>query len=678
MPPRCNRSRIRSARPAERLRRGGIWCRWLLLVAALLWQPALAADPAAVFPSIASPAALATLCRQNLAQARTALQRLEQRRPGPGWLAAYDGLLARLEDLSAPLLFLSAVHPDKAMRDASEACELRWNDFYSMLGQNRRLFAAVLAVRPADFIDAELRRTTVDGFIDSGVALPAAGRTRAKRLSDRISELGQVFDRNIRDDKTLLPFDAAELSGVPADVWQQAPRDVAGRYLLGLSYPVYMPVMQSAEQAATRRRMWLAKTNEGGAANLQLLRQITDARKAYAGLFGFDSWAAFVLRRQMAETPQRARAFLDEVGAAVVQRERAELEQLRLAKADHLGQPAAAVELDRWDIAFYTERVRRQRHAVDQDVFRNHFPPEQILQFVLRVIEKLMGVRYQRIADAGVWHPEVQTYAVSDAASGKRLATLWVDLYPRDGKYNHAAVWSLRSGSAATGRLPAAALVVNVDRKGLTLDELETLLHELGHAVHNNLSATRYAAQAGTSVKRDFVEAPSQMLEDWVYDKRVLALFAEICPACTPVPEGLIEKADVARRFGKGIFFARQHLYANFDLALYGRQSHDPLALWSALESGTPLGHVAGTMFPAGFSHIAGGYSASYYGYLWSLVVAKDLRTAFAADKLDPEVGARFRRTVLANGSQQPPELLLRAFLGRSFDSRAFFDDLQR
>jgi len=272
----------------------------------------------------------------------------------------------------------------------------------------------------------------------------------------------------------------------------------------------------------------------------------------------------------------------------------------------------------------------------------------------------------------------VQTYAVRDAATGQALATLYVDLYPREGKYNHAAVWGLRGSSTLTGQPGQAALVVNFDRNGLSLEELETLLHELGHAVHNNLSATRYSQQAGTRVKRDFVEAPSQMLEDWVYDAGTLKLFAEVCPSCQPVPEALLKQAVAARDYGKGARNARQQLYAAYDMALYSQARHEPMALWAQMEGATPLGHVPGTMFPAGFSHIAGGYSAGYYGYLWSLVVATDLRTAFDGHRLDPAVGKRYRDLVIGQGGQQEPDALVRHFLGRDFNAKAFYQELAK
>jgi thimet oligopeptidase len=648
-----------------------------LLLAASGLQAAAPQAPGPAFPQYASPAALKSACDSGLASAAAQLRQLERRRVDGGWLAAQDAFSARLEDLSNPITFIAQVHPDKALRDASEACELRWNDFLSSLAQNERLYRATRKLHAADETDRQLRQRLLDDFTDSGVGLPPAQRARAKALTDRSAELNQAFRRNIRDAGIRVAYTPEELRGVPEGVWKEAQRDGDGRVLLGVDYPSYFPVMQLADSAAARERMWLAKTNEGGEANLGLLDELARLRRENAALYGAGSWAGFVIRRRMAETPARVQAFLGEVKAVVQARERLEIDELRQAKATHLQQPLADTRLDRWDVEFYSERVRRERYAVDQEAFRAYFPPQQSLAFTLRLIERLLGVRYQRIEGAPAWHPEVQTYAVSDAASGRPLATLWVDLYPREGKYNHAAVWGLRSASTALKRPSQAALVVNFNRQGLTLRELETLLHELGHAVHNNLSAARHSQQAGTNVKLDFVEAPSQMLEDWVYDKRVLGLFAEVCPSCTPVPGALIDQAAVARRFGRAIAQSRQHLYATYDLALYGPEPRDPMALWAQMEGDTPLGHVRGTMFPAGFTHIAGGYSAGYYSYLWSKVVATDLRTAFAADKLDPAVGRRYRETVLARGSERPPQQLVHDFLGRDFNAKAFFDDLQ-
>ncbi len=646
----------------------------------LIPLPAAAAPqalPGPAFPRFENAEAVDVACRKGLHEAAQRVRRLERHAPDAGWSAASDDLEAYVEDSASPVMFVLNVHPDPAVRDAAQACALRWQDFGSTLGQNERLYHAARRVKPRDAVEREFLRSRLEGFEDSGVALPKDKRARAKQLIDRLGELGQQFDKNLRDDTTKVVLSVEELAGVPEAVWKDKPRDDAGRVVLGLDYPTYLPVMERGEHAGARERMYRAKVNEGGEANLQLLAEMVKLRREFASLFGFHSYADFQLRRRMAESVANTQRFLDEVKAAVTERELKDLEELRRAKAQHLGQPLEQTRLQRWDVAFYTERVRRERHAVDQEAFRRYFPPQESLQFVMRLMEKTLGIRYTRVP-ATLWHDDAQAYAVSDAKTGKPLATLYVDLYPRDGKYNHAAVWPLRSSATRLHRKPQAAFVVNMDRHGLTIAELQTLLHEMGHAVHNNLSATRYAALGGTSVKWDFVEAPSQMLEDWIYDPAVLKTFAEVCPACEPVPEEMIRAADEARHFAKGISIARQHLFASYDLALYSDRVHDPMVLWSAMEGQTPLGHVSGTRFPAGFAHIAsGGYVAGYYGYLWSLVVAKDLQTAFEPNPLDPKVGLRYRHKLLARGGERPPQVLVRDFLGREGRSDAFFDWLR-
>ena len=631
--------------------------------------------PGPAFPVYETAKALTAACDAGLAGAGERVEALERMPPGEAWLAAYDDIAAYVEDISGPIYLLENVHPDKAIRDAAQACSLRWSEFGSRLGQNAAVYAALGRLAPGDAIDRGFVADSLEGFDDAGVGLAPAARERARALNDRMSALSQQFAARVRDAGIRIPFAPAELIGVPEAVWKDKPRDSEGRVLLGLDYPTLVPVYERAEIPATRERMWRAKQNEGGEANLAALAELARLRREYAQLFGVASYADFKLRRRMARNTANTGRFLAEVKAAVEARETRDLEELRVAKSEHLGTPLASTRLERWDAAFYTERVRRERYAIDQDEFKAYLPPLESMKFVLRIAEKMFGIRYTQV-EARLWHPDVLAYAVSDAASGQPLASLYIDLYPREGKYGHAAVFSFRNGAARTGRLPQSALVVNLDRQGLTLDELVTLLHELGHALHNNLSLTRYGSQAGTSVQRDFVEAPSQMLEDWIYDKNVLKLFAEVCPSCTPVPEAMIEKARVARDYGKGVRVARQHLYASYDLALHGADAPDPMALWATMEGATPLGYVPGTMFPAGFGHIAGGYASGYYGYLWANVVALDLRTAFAADRLDPVVGARYRRSILSQGRQAAPDELIRNFLGRETNSKAFFDDL--
>lgn len=633
--------------------------------------------PGPAFPDYRSPTQVRKACESGLRGARLRLAALEKQAPDAGWLAAYDDFNGWVEDVYGPVAFISHVHPSRDVREAAEACEVRWQAFFSAMGLNRRLYSAARQVLPADDIDRHALQSIIENAEDAGVLMPTERQREARRLSDQISALSQAFDKRIVENKTRLAFRPDELAGVPEGVLRAAPRDSRGRLMLGLDYPTYFPVLERAENARTRERLWRAKTNEGGVANMRLLRQITSLRLRYARLFGQKSYADFVLRRRMARSVERANQFLMEVQGAVTRSEQRELAELAEAKARHLGLPIQQVRLERWDQAFYAERLRQKKLAVDDEAFRPHFPPQESLRFVMRVAERLFGIRYTRVP-ARLWHADVQAYAVSDAATGKPLASLVVDIYPREGKYGHAAVWAYRSGSTRNDRLPQAALVANFDRKGLTLQELDTLLHEFGHSLHSNLSSTRYTLQAGTTTQLDFVEAPSQMLEDWVFDPRVIKLFQEVCAACPPVPDALLAKARAARDLDKGSNTARQHLYATYDLALNGPTAPEPAALWARMEGATPLGHVRGTLFPSGFGHLVSDYAAGYYAYLWSLVLAMDLRTAFAADRLDPAVGQRYREKVLSQGGQRPPEQLLRDFLGREPSSAAFFDDLAR
>ena len=596
-------------------------------------------------------------------------------------LVAFDTMLVRYEDTGGPLAYLSAVHPVKAIRDAADACELKYQAFNTSTLQNAAIYALLKKAKPLLNADQRFHQDLLNAFQDAGVGLSGASQLRALTLNSDITRLSQEFSRNIREDKTRVAFSAAELSGVPLGVWEQADRNDQDRYLLGLDHPSSGPVIEQAHSATARERMWRAVQNQGGVENVALLKELGAKRRELASLLGFDSYANFMLRRRMAGSEANALAFLQHVKAPVTQREQADLALLQAAKARHLNEPSSVTVIRRWDLAYYTERVMRERFAVDQEKLRVHFPPEASLNFVFTLAHTLFGVSFTPVKQA-LWHRDARVFEVRDNASNQTLGTFFVDLYPRADKYNHAAVWSFRNSATRVSRLPAAAMAVNFNRQGLTLEELQTLLHEFGHGVHALLSQTRYAAQGGTNVQLDFVEAPSQMLEDWVFDEKAMALFKTVCRLCAPIPLATLKRAELAKEFGRGIQLSRQHLYASYDLALYGKtveaDALNPMYLWARMEGETPLGYVSDTMFPAGFEHLATGYASGYYSYLWSLVVAEDLRTAFAHNRLDAKVGKRYRDSLLANGGQTAPADLLWQFLGRPINSQAFFKALKK
>lgn len=630
-------------------------------------------------PAYASDADINADCDRMMSDLTAAQARLEAMTgtSGASLLPELDAMYRRYEDTGGPMALLTAVHPDKSIRDATEACDLRYQAFNAKFLQSGKVYALLKQVQPVDEIDRRYLKDTIDAFTDAGAALPADQQKRAEAINNDMSKLSQEFERRVREDKTLVAYTAAELKGVPVEVWKSAKRDEKGRYLLGMAYPTSGPVIEHAVNPRSRERMWRAFMSRGGVDNLKALSQLVELRREYAKLFGFDSYADFAIRRRMAETEAEVQKFLGTVKEAVVKRERADIALLKTFKAREMKTSPSAVKIERWDAAYYINMARKAKFSIDEEQFRQYFPSDASVKFVFRLATKLFGVEFVPVQEP-LWHADAQAFDVVDLATQKPIAKLYVDLYPRENKFSHAAMWGFRSPSTLVGRTPAGGLVANLDRKGLTINELQTLLHEFGHALHQVLSNTRYASQGGTSVQLDFVEAPSQMLEDWIYDPKVLAVFQEVCASCKPVPAALVRRADKARHFAKGIAVSRQHLYASYDLALHSTEPQDPMKLWARMESGTPLGFVEGSMNPASFDHIAGGYAAGYYGYLWSMVVAEDLRTAFEGKKLSPDVGRRYRETVLANGGQIAPKELVRQFLGRPTDSKAFFHSLNK
>jgi thimet oligopeptidase len=646
-----------------------------LLVASLgMTMAAAAPQPQRPLAPLYDAAQLTRACDDTIASARKAIAAMEAKTGAGAIFDEWNRLQIGIENAANPIFLLGSVHPDKSVRDAAEPCLTKLTTLSTDILQDEKLYARVKAASPANPHQAKLRKDLMEGFEDSGVALAPDKRKRAKEIFDKLEELRQAYDRNVRDDPTKLTFTPAEMEGLPESYLKTKKRDDSGNYVLKLDYPSYIPFMQNAKSGAARERYYRAKLNEGSAANLDLLNQIFDLRKELAGLYGLASFAHYSLRRKMVGDPETVNKFLADVKAAVADLEKKELEELRAEKAKDLATPLGETRFERWDLAYYQEKVRRDRYSIDQEALRKYFPTDKAIEYVFAISQTLYGVKFREVK-VPAWHEDVRYFDVLDAKSGRFISGFYLDLYPREGKYNHAAAFPIRGVSRAAQRTPISALVTNFNREGLNHDELETLLHEFGHVLHGVLSRAQYNPQAGTSVRIDFVEAPSQMFEEWARREQPLELFKKVCPGCPHLTRDDIERLDKARRYGQGIRYARQWLYATFDMAL-STDPRPPLAVWKNLESATPLGYVEGTMFPAAFSHIASNYAAGYYGYMWSEVLALDMLSPFKPNMLDPKVGRRYLDTILSQGGQREEIDMVRDFLGREPSSEAFFAEI--
>ncbi|HEV7569996.1 MAG TPA: M3 family metallopeptidase [Thermoanaerobaculia bacterium] len=625
-------------------------------------------------------AALSAAAAEALAEARRRLaviERLPLEAVTPeSVLDAWDGIAMMLEDAYGAISLLNNVHPDSRVRDAGDRAEIEESVFVTELFQNEQLYERVRRVVPRTNAQKQLQKDLLEAFEDSGVSLPAEKRDRFKAISERITELAQEFSRNIRENKTVVTFTPDECAGMPQSYLDRVPRDDRGNIVVGFDYPDYVPFMSNASNAEARKRYYVANMNRGTDRNLEILDEIVAMRKEIADLYEVPSFAHYVTKRRMVENPETVTRFLDEVKNGVTEAELTDLRQLAAVKAELTGVPVEQARIERWDVVYYRERLREQRYAVDQEALRQYLPTVPTLHWMLDITERLYGISFSP-ATVPVWHEDVMYYDVDDAATGERIGGIYLDLYPRADKYKHAAAWPVRGVSRKAGRKPISVLVTNFDRVGLTHSELETLLHEFGHVMHGVLSQTEYNQHSGTSVERDFVEAPSQMYEEWASRMESLALMRDHCTTCPMIDDSLVQRIRAAKKFGSGVDYGRQLLYASFDMALSGEQPRKSLDLWREMEGATPMGYVDGTSFPGTFEHIASGYAAGYYGYMWAKVIALDLISAFGPDVMNEATGRRFRELILSRGSEEPARELVERFLGRPVSSDAFFAEIR-
>lgn len=623
-----------------------------------------------------------TLCKNTLTDLRrrvTAMEKLPTHaKNSKRILADWNALQIALEDLQGPVDILNNVSPDAKLRNTTEACLIEANKFSTELLQSEKLYARIKAIRPSDDIEKKLRQDILYNFDDTGVSLPPKKRARLKAILGKLEELSQEFARNIRDNNQKLRFTPDEVQGMSAVYLARAKRDDQGNYLLGFDYPDYKPFMEYADNADARRRYQFAFANHGTPKNLALLKQAMELRHEMAGLFNLPSYADLTTRRRMAKTPQQVYTFLNEVQTAVTQLEIKEIEELRAYKAETLKTPLADTKIERWDVDYWQQKFKQARYNVDQEALRKYFPTDAAVSWILHVSSNLYGVEFKRI-DVPVWHPEVQYYDVIDSKTQTRIAGIYLDLFPRESKYGHAAAWGTRGVSTLAQRTPISTLVTNFDRNGLNSDELETLVHEFGHVLHGVLSNTKYVNQAGTNVELDFVEAPSQMYEEWARRKESLTLLSNFCKeTCPSIDDALLQRLTAAHNYGRGIRYARQLLYASYDMHIHNAKGaqQQPLAVWEKMEGATPLGYVPGTEFPGQFGHLMGGYAAGYYGYMWSEVLALDMLSRYNGKLMNPNIGHLYRQTILSRGGEKTGADMVRTFLGREPNSKAFFAEI--
>ncbi|HEU4723687.1 MAG TPA: M3 family metallopeptidase, partial [Candidatus Eisenbacteria bacterium] len=570
---------------------------------------------------------------------------------------------------------MESVHPDSTFRTTAEGVTQEVDKFQTDLSLNKAVYDALAAIDTKG-LDPEtkyLLERTLKGFRRAGVDRDDATRARISMLNERLTLLSQQFSRNIRSDRKSFTVDSAEdLKGLPEDYIKNHPPGPDGKIRLTVDTPDYSPVMRYAQNGKVRERMRREKLTVAYPANMGVLDSLLLVRNEIATTLGYPNWAAYITEDKMIGSAENAAAFLDRLSGLAVNAARDEY-QIYLARKREDVPNATAVE--QWESGYYGQLIRKRDYDFDSQAARPYFAFDNVKKGLMGAMSQIFAVRFERVPDAKVWHPSVEAY---DIYEGKKLlGRFFLDLHPRDGKFEHAAQFGIRKGVRGV-QLPEAALVCNFpggkegDPGLMEHGDVETFFHEFGHLLHSMFGGNgRWEPFAGTSVERDFVEAPSQMLEEWVWDPKVLATFAKHYQTGEPIPADMVAKMRRADAFGRAIDVAFQLFYANVSLNIYNKDPKDvntDAVVAKYEREMVPFPAMDGVHMQTSFGHLDG-YSAIYYTYQWSLVIAKDLFSKFDKnDLLSPKVATRYRNMVLAPGGARPAAELVRNFLGRDYN----------
>jgi thimet oligopeptidase len=604
---------------------------------------------------------------------------------------SWDATMGPLEDIASLLLeafgqagFMGYVHPDSDVRQAGKEAEERLSKFGIEMVFRRDLYEAVAEFAAGEDptgVEARLLEFTMRDFRNAGHELDPEARDRLRSLSDRLVEIGIAFERNIAEHDDGLVVSTADLEGMP-EAYVESLEDgpEPGTHRITLSYPDVIPFLDNSPRRDLREALSFKFNTRAVDANRPLLEEAVAIRQEIAGLFGVPSWAHKVLEERMAETPEAVAKFYADLQPPLTAAGEAELDRMRQLLGSDTGDSAIMP----YDVRYYDTLIRRTEYGVDQHVVAEYFPLDSVLEGLLRITGDVFGLTYEEL-DVVVWHPDVRTFAIRDADDGRLISHFSMDLFPRPGKYSHAAAFPLVAGRLSgdgSYQTPYAAIVANFTKPTPTRpsllqhSEVETFFHEFGHILHQTLTTSPYVRFAGTNVERDFVEAPSQIMEHWIWRSDVLSTFARHHSRGEPIPAELVDQLVAARNLNVALDKLRQMTFGMLDQELHGSGDKDLDTVLRRTWAVTLLPLHEGTFYPASFAHLFG-YDAGYYGYLWSEVYGDDMFSRFESEGvLSPQVGAAYRREILEPGGTRSGMEHLRAFLGREPDSAAFLRKL--
>lgn len=654
-------------------------------------------DVAALFP--ASVTELTARVEQVIAETQHGIDVIVAYAPDErtfeNTVEAADRVAARLYIMLKVAWTLQNVTPDSALRVAAqEAMVTLKNRSVDLIENNVALYRAIKEYAQGAAKTATLNteekyflKHTLEQFEKNGLSFPEVQQEQIKKLKKEIAQLRLAFDTNIASVNDCVTLQHADLAGCPDDFIETLKKDDQGNYSVGVDYPTYFMVMDHCAVATTREKLWKAFSNRAYPANEQVLIKMIAARDAWAKALGFASYAHLELSDEMAKSPERVHAFLDELA----EKSSAKVaDEMALLKQDL---PTDVVLTDKGqfrpcDLRYVLTQYKKKHAALDEEKIKEYFPMQKTVDEMFDIYEQFLGVKFRQEKLPGLWHEDAQYIGVY-TREGALLGHILLDMYPRPQKYSHACMEAIVPAVRAKNGVycpPVIIIISNfnkptADRPALfSQNDVFTLFHELGHALHGLFGATQMAGFSGTNVKLDFVEMPSQILEEWLFDAAIMKKVSGHYITGEPLPDELIEKIIAAKRCDAGLMVRRQVMQGKLSLMLFeAGEQKNPSALHKKLVEQLLSDIVvfdSANNFPASFGHL-GEYGSRYYCYMWSKVYALDMFEHIKKfGLLNYEIGKHYIEKVIGKGGSVDPEILIADFLGRQPTTDAFLKDL--
>ena len=600
----------------------------------------------------------------------------------------------KLDRISGVLFNLNECNTNAEMQQIVMDLTPELTRYENKVSMDENLFARVKAVydqREKLNLTTEQRtllEDTYKGFVRNGVNLNKKDKKMFAKNSERLAQLSQQMNQNVLADNNeyyLQITNAANLKGLPTNVVDAAKEEAADRKMDGwvftLAYPSYGPFMTYCDNRDLRERMWKAYNSRGNRGNKndnnEVIREITKLRYEQAQLLGYQNYSEYVLSNRMCETPDQLHQFFDQLLLASAPHARKDLGEVIQYAAAH----GVQLPLQRWDFSYWSEKLKQEKYNFDEDQLRPYFQLEKVRQGIFDLYGKLYGLTFTEAKNIEVYHPDVKVYEVMDGS--RFMGVLYLDMHPRASKRSGAWMTEFRGQSNMDGNQirPLIQVVCNFSKPVgnkpalLSFDEVETFMHEFGHAMHGMLSDCTYPGTSGTNVKRDFVELPSQVMENWCYEPQFLNTFAKHYQTGDTIPGDYIQKIKAAEKYLAGWLCLRQLNLGLVDFAFHSINApiEGPIENFERKYMVEWMPDVPGCNTSTAFTHIfAGGYASGYYGYKWAEVLDADVFSKFKQNGIfDKQTAEAFRREILSKGGTEHPAVLFRNFMGRNPDITA-------